>query len=173
MKSNLVIILVMSLMVMSACDKTIRSSSYGPLPENYAMFGESFSKENGKPIEITYRVGHDISACNGSCIIVNGVPSHEDCQGYGDACVITIRIWPIGGGQPKGETFSAVVDTVWSLTTEDFFNMPDRSLAVLDAPSENARYLNIPAQLVFRDSVTQQFTFTGLFFSEDAVYTND
>ena len=77
------------------------------------------------------------------------------------------------GGRPKGETFNAVVDTVWSLTTEDFFNMPDRSLAVLDAPSENARYLNIPAQLVFRDTVTQQFTFTGLFFSEDAVYTND
>ena len=82
-----------------------------------------------------------------------------------------IPFWPIGG-QPKGETFSAVVDTVWSLTTEDYFNMPDRSLAVLDAPSEDKRFLNIPAQLIFRDSVTHQFTFTGLFYSNTAAYSN-
>ena len=86
--------------------------------------------------------------------------------------MVTIRIWPIGG-QPKGETFSALVDTVWSLTTEDFFNMPDRSLLVLDAPSENETYLNIPKQLVFRDNETQQFTFTGLFFSNTPAYNND
>ena len=66
-----------------------------------------------------------------------------------------------------------VVDTVWNLTTEDYFNMPDRSLTVLDAPSEDRRYLNIPAQMVYRDSVTKQFTFMGLFFSNTAAYTNN
>ena len=133
--------------------------------------GDSSSKEDGKPIVITYTVGHDISECGNSCITENGVPGHADCQGPGNACVVTIQLWPIGG-QPKGETFSAVVDTVWSLTTEDYFNMPDRSLTVLDAPSENQAYLNIPAQLVYRDSVTHQFTFTGLFYSNTAAYSN-
>ena len=166
-------VLVLAVMIMAACNKVETSVYHDPKPDNYATVGNISSKDDGKPIEITYTVGHDASECGYSCIILNGNPGHADCQGWGDACLITIRIWPIGGGQPKGETFSAVVDTVWSLTTEDFFNMPDRSLAVLDAPSENARYLNIPAQLVFRDTVTQQFTFTGLFFSEDAVYTND
>lgn len=171
MGKKTVILLVMSLMVMSACEKTDRANGCGAQPENYATFGKNLSKEGGKPIEITYRVGHTASDCNNSCIIANGVPSHADCQGSGNACVVTIRLWPIGG-QPKGGTFNAVVDTVWSLTTEDYFNMPNRSLTVLNTSSEDKRFLNIPAQQVYRDSVTQQFTFTGLFFSDTAAYSN-
>ena len=172
MEKNLVILLFMSLIVMSTCDKTFHSSSCGPLPENYAMIGESFSKEGGKPIEITYRVGHNANTCNNSCILVNGIPSHEDCQGYGDACVVKIRLWPIGG-QPKGGTFSMMVDTLWEPTSGDFFNMPARSLIVLDSPDAISRFLNIPSQLLERDSHTQQFIFNGLFFSDTAAYNND
>ena len=161
-----------AVILMAACNKVSYTDSVNPKPDNYATMGNSSSKEDGKPIEITYRVGHHPSECNNSCIVVNGVPTHADCQGVGDACEVTIRIWPIGG-QPKGETFSALVDTVWDLTSEDFFLMPNRSLAVLETPSENERYLNIPEQLVFRDTTTQHFTFTGLFFSNTAAYTND
>ena len=160
-----------AIIMMTACNKIDNNVNLNPKPNNYATVGDSSSKEDGKPIVITYTVGHDASECGNSCITENGVPGHADCQGFGDDCVVTIQIWPIGG-QPKGETFSAVVDTVWSLTTEDYFNMPDRSLAVLDAPSEDKRFLNIPAQLIFRDSVTHQFTFTGLFFSNTAAYSN-
>ena len=158
---------------MAACNKVDNNVNMNPKSDNYATVGGSSAKEGGKPIEITFTAGHNGSECNYACIISNGIPSHVDCQGWGDACVVTIRIWPIGGGQPKGETFNAVVDTVWSLTTEDCFNMPDRSLTVLDAPSEDRRYLNIPAQMVYRDSVTKQFTFMGLFYSDKAVYTNN
>ena len=155
---------------MAACNKVETPVCYDPKLDNYAIVGNLFSKDDGKPIEITITAGHSSEVCNG-CIYVNGVPGHADCQGFGDDCVVTIRIWPIGG-QPKGATFSAVVDTVWSLTTEDFFNMPDRSLNYTDE-NNNRMYLNIPAQLVFRDSVTQQFTFTGLFFTDDPEYSND
>ena len=171
MKKRNVLVLLAASILMAACNKIDNSVNLNPKPNNYATVGNSFSKEDG-PIEITMTAGHDISECNNSCILVNGVPSHVDCQGPGEACVITIRIWPVGG-QPKGETFSAVVDTVWNLTTEDYFNMPDRSLTVLDAPSENKRFLNIPAQLALRDTATLQFTFTGLSFSEEPMYTNE
>lgn len=160
-----------AVVLMTACNKIDNNANKDPKPNNYATVGNSFSKED-RPIEITYRVGHNGSECNYSCIISNGVPSHVDCQGLGDACLVTIWIWPIGG-QPKGETFNVMVDTVWGLTTEDFFNMPNRSLTVLDAPSENQAYLNIPAQLVYRDSLTHQFTFTGLFYSDKAAYCNN
>lgn len=170
MKKSNVFILLAAAILMVACNKVDNNGNNGLKPDNYATtYG--LSKEEGSPIEITYRVGHSIEECNG-CIYGNGIPGHADCQGWGDACVVTIRIWPIGG-QPKGGTFSVVVDTVWSLTSEDYFNMPNRSLTVLDAPSENEAYLNIPAQLAYRDSVTQQFTFTGLFFSETPEYTNN
>ena len=170
MKINITLVFMSAVIMMTACNKVDNNVNLNPKPNNYATVGDSSSKEDG-PVEITYTVGHDGSECNYSCIVINGIPGHADCQGPGNACVVTIRLWPIGG-QPKGETFSAVVDTVWSLTTEDYFNMPDRSLTVLDAPSENQAYLNIPAQLVYRDSVTHQFTFTGLFYSNTAAYSN-
>ena len=49
-----------------------------------------------------------------------------------------------------------------ALTDEDFFNMPDRSLFVEYNNKTGELWLNIPAQLVYRDSTTQQFTFTEL-----------
>ena len=60
----------------------------------------------------------------------------------------------------------------FGLTSADFFLMPDRSLNYTDE-NNNRMYLNIPEQLVFRDSVTRQFTFTGLFFTDDPEYTNE
>ena len=156
--------------MMSACDKVTYTSSTGPLPENYATMENSSSKE-GAPIEITYTVGHDASECNNSCVTINGVPTHIDCQGRGDACLVTIILWPFGG-QPKSPTFSAVVDTVRDLTSEDFFLMPNRSLTVL-GHDDTTMYLNIHEQFLVRDSVTRQFTFTGLFFSDEAAYIND
>ena len=50
--------------------------------------------------------------------------------------------------------------------------MPDRSLEYVDE-KENRIFLNIPAQMVYRDTATLQFTFTGLFFSEIAAYSNN
>lgn len=171
MKKIIVLAFLTAVIMMAACNKVSYTNSNGPMPENYAKTDGSSSKEGGKPIEITYRVGHTIDQCNG-CVYNNGVPGHVDCQGWGDACVITIVIWPIGG-QPKSPTFSAVVDTVWDLTSEDFFLMPDRSLTVLDTHTDSTMYLNIPGQFLLRDSVTQQFTFTGLFYSDKAAYSND
>ena len=60
----------------------------------------------------------------------------------------------------------------FGLTSADFFLMPDRSLSYTDE-NNNRIFLNIPEQLLFRDSTTQQFTFTGLFFSDGPVYSND
>ena len=172
MEKKITLVFMTAVIMMAGCNKVSYTNGVVPKPDNYATVGNSITKDDGKPIEITYRVGHTIEECNGGCIWGNGVPGHADCQGWGDACLVTIRIWPIGG-QPKGGTFSALVDTVWSLTSEDFFNMPNRSLTVLDAPSENETYLNIPEQLVFRDSVTHQFTFTGLFFSTTPEFNNN
>ncbi len=74
--------------------------------------------------------------------------------------------------QTNGTDITATTTDTFGLTTEDFFVMPDRSLNYTDE-NNNRIFLNIPAQQVYRDSVTQQFTFTGLFFSNTAAYTNN
>ena len=72
----------------------------------------------------------------------------------------------------SGADVTAVTVDTFDLTSENFFAMPDRSLEYIDANNEKI-YLNIPAQTVYRDTATLQFTFTGLYFSSTAAYSNN
>ncbi|MCR4873788.1 MAG: hypothetical protein K5885_09630 [Bacteroidales bacterium] len=60
----------------------------------------------------------------------------------------------------------------FGLTDLDVLNMPSRSFA-LEIDEGVYSYLNIPAQLVYRDSATLQFTFTGLSFTGRPLYGNN
>ncbi|MBP5563722.1 MAG: hypothetical protein J6X51_06780 [Bacteroidales bacterium] len=64
--------------------------------------------------------------------------------------------------------YATTVDTV-GFTNLDYLNMPSRSFSLEVNPGVYS-YLNIPAQLVYRDSTTQQFTFTGLSFTDRPLY---
>ena len=112
------------------------------------------------------QMGHDAKGCSG-CVISNGHMVHVDCQGFGDKCAKSSRV---ALQEVEGGYTMTTLDTC-GLTSEDFFNMPARSLQC----SEDAEYayLNIPAQLVWRDENTLQFTFTGLSFSDEPLYEND
>ena len=112
-------------------------------------------------------MGHDGTNCPG-CVLVNGQLRHVDCQGVGSECLNSscVELHEVGK-----ELVAITVDT-FDLTSEDFFLMPDRSLDYID-DKNNHYYLNIPGQMVYRDSTTLQFTFTGLFFSEGPSYEND
>ena len=75
--------------------------------------------------------------------------------------------------QISGNDYTATTLDSTALTNEAFFNMPSRSLFVEYDDKNNEVWLNIPAQLVFRDSVSHQFTFTGLYYSNSQIYEND
>ena len=113
------------------------------------------------------RLGHSSKVCEG-CILFNGRWVHADCQGWGDACLSSAAVTL----NQSGTDVTATTTDTFGLTSADFFLMPDRSLSYTDE-NNNRIFLNIPEQLLFRDSTTQQFTFTGLFFSDGPVYSND
>ena len=91
-----------------------------------------------------------------------------NCMGHGDYCAFVSAVQL----QQAGATINATTTDTFDLTSEDFFLMPDRSLDYVD-DKNNHYYLNIPAQMVYRDTATLQFTFTGLFFSNSPAYEND
>ena len=93
---------------------------------------------------------------------------HVNCIGTGDDCLRTAAVQL----QQVGTEISATTTDTFDLTSDDFFLMPDRSLSYTDEKG-NRIFLNIPAQMVYRDTATLQFTFTGLFFSERAAYSNN
>ena len=90
-------------------------------------------------------------------------------MGAGDECAYTFAVQL----QQIGTAVTATTTDTFDLTSEDFFLMPDRSLYYGKDEKGNDIFLNIPEQMVYRDTATLQFTFTGLFFSETAAYSNN
>lgn len=111
-------------------------------------------------------VGHDGSKCPG-CVFLNGQWSHVPCQGQGSECSSFASVCI----NTVGTVITATTTDTFGLTSLDFFNMPARSL-ITGEGGDNA-YLNIPAQLVERDTATLQFTFTGLFYTRKPAYGNN
>ena len=109
-------------------------------------------------------LGHDGKNCPG-CVMVNGKYMHVDCQGHGTACQVSASVTI----NQTGSIVTATTTDTFGLTSLDFFLMPDRSLDYEDEKG-NHIFLNIPSQLLFRDTTTQQFTFTGLSFSDTPLY---
>ena len=100
--------------------------------------------------------------------MMNGHVFHIDCMGNGNYCaaIATVQL------QQIGTAVTATTTDTFDLTSEDFFLMPDRSLNYTDEKGRRI-FLNIPEQMVYRDTATLQFTFTGLSFSETAAYSNN
>lgn len=117
---------------------------------------------------ISTQVGHTAAGCNG-CVIVEGQSIHIDCQGAGNVCNVSayVCVAPVSGG-----FYTATTQDSTDLTDEEFFNMPDRSFYTgLDGDGKPC-WLNIPAQLAIRDSVTRLFTFNNVYFSLQQIYKN-
>ena len=125
-------------------------------------------KDSGETYLMSTRVGHRSSECGGRCIALWGKPCHIDCMGHGHYCA---QLAYITLHQTSTAVTATTVDT-FDLTSEDFFLMPDRSLNYTDE-NNNRIFLNIPEQLVYRDSTTLQFTFTGLYFTNTPAYDNN
>ena len=90
-------------------------------------------------------------------------------MGFGYTCSLVSSITM----QQTGTTITATTTDTFGLTSENFFAMPARSLYYYTEDNNNIVYLNIPEQLVYRDTATLQFTFTGLFLTNVPEYSND
>ena len=165
-KMFLYLIVTTAMLMCPSCEKTTDTQGKGYHSDNKVILLPTETKESSYLLTIT--TGHLRTHCGGSCISINGKPCHIDCMGDGHICLTSAAV----SLNQVGADLTATTTDTFGLTSEDFFNMPDRSLNYTDE-NNNRIFLNIPAQQVYRDSVTQQFTFTGLFFSEAAVYTNN
>jgi len=113
-------------------------------------------------------VGHPAKGCPG-CTQIAGELVHMDCHSHGSKCAVSAQV--ILDNYSGG--ISATTTDTFGLTSENFFNMPDRSLYYYTDENNNRVYLNIPGQMVYRDNTTLQFTFTGLSFTVGPIYSNN
>ena len=155
----------MSMMIMSSSCTEERNDQNFENPNR--MIEISSDGNKGMQYLFSFQVGHLSSDCKNSCIMIGGVTMHKNCMGYGHVCNRTASVF----FQQIGTSIVATTTDTFGLTSEDFFYMPARSLSTPTIGPEH--YLNIPAQVVYRDSAKLQFTFTGLFYSETPAYSND
>lgn len=137
-----------------------------PLEKNIIVATPTAEK-TGTAYTMFVNIGHQASDCKNSCIVVNGISMHVDCQGAGNLCSTSAAVTL----QQVGTAITATTTDTFGLTSLDYFNMPARSLST--GEGGNSAYLNIPAQLVERDTATLQFTFTGLTYSAKPWYANN
>ncbi len=158
---------LLAVMLLGACEKEENLTATHYQTRNRVIV----LPNNGKTGNTTYLfalgIGHSGNNCKG-CMTIDGKLVHINCMGSGDDCLNTASVQL----QQVGTDVTATTIDTFDLTSEDFFLMPDRSLNYTDEKG-NRIFLNIPGQMVYRDTTTLQFTFTGLFFSETAAYSNN
>lgn len=160
-------ILAVALLLIQSCGKMEENQKDQVDFNNRIIPLETSSKGTGYLLVTT--IGHLSSDCGGHCITIAGIPLHVDCMGEGHVCR---QATAIAINQTGTEVTATTLDT-FGLTSEDFFLMPSRSFYYVDGKGSGVQYLNIPSQLLFRDTATHNFTFTGLFFSTTPMYSNN
>ena len=158
MKKLFTIIVFAIVLVMCQCNKLVQYSDDAHV---YGMANDTKSSTS----LISFKIGHSSVGCNG-CVPYNGSFIHVNCQGHGNQCSVASSVVIMF----TSDGYVAKTTDTFGLTSDDFFNMPARSLST--GESGSIAYLNIPAQLVERDTATLQFTLTGLFFTNKPEYNN-
>ena len=153
-------------LLFGACEKENSKNAAHQQSRNRVILTSEYGK-TGNSVVLMMNIGHDGKTCNGF-VLQGGQLIHKNCMGHGNYCATSAAVQL----QQAGATINATTTDTFDLTSEDFFLMPNRSLDYVDEKN-NHYYLNIPGQMVYRDSTTLQFTFTGLFFSEGPSYEND
>ena len=156
---------LLAAVLFGACEKESKHTTQ-ELSSNRVINIPAYGKTAGSTI-LMMSIGHDGKNCKG-CVFENGQLRHMDCMGEGNYCATATSVHI----QQIGPAVTATTTDTFDLTTEDFFLMPNRSLDYEDEKG-NHIFLNIPGQMVYRDTATQQFTFTGLFYSSAAAYSNN
>ncbi len=166
MKKALTLTLLAALLLY-ACEKEDTQTVTHEQSLNRVIALPDDGKTGNSTALLAMAIGHRSNDCKG-CIMMNGHVFHIDCMGNGNYCA-TIAAVQL---QQIGTAVTATTTDTFDLTSEDFFLMPDRSLNYTDEKGRRI-FLNIPEQIVYRDTATLQFTFTGLSFSETAAYSNN
>lgn len=166
MKKVLTLTLLAALLL-GACEKVENQTATQEQTLNRVVALSGNAKTGNSTHLFAMSMGHSSKDCKG-CVMMDGHRIHINCMGAGDECAHTFAVQL----QQIGTAVTATTTDTFDLTSEDFFLVPDRSLNYTDEKG-NRIFLNIPGQMIYRDTTTLQFTFTGLFFSETAAYSNN
>jgi len=127
---------------------------------------EGQSKAMG--LQISFLIGHTAAQCGNSCVKIFGQLGHIDCRGFGYICnhIASVRLVDDGG------VLKLVFDDPDDLGDDLDFLFPDRTLQITNPQNNKDFWLNIPEQLLLRNSNNIPFEILDIWFSEEPELEN-
>jgi hypothetical protein len=132
-------------------------------PKRYGSYVGSLS--------IKIYVGHTAAQCGGRCVKILGEPMHLDCRGFGNICnhVAEVQLYedPL-----NGELMLILTDDEMFGDLE-IFPFPDRSFYITNPQNNLEFWLNVPEQILMKDSSEMEIIIRNAWFSEGQELEND
>jgi hypothetical protein len=158
-----------------ACDKkevlsTLDSDTYD-MKRNEATWVHLYDNSKGAFMELHIWVGHTAEQCGNSCIKIFGVPGHADCRSFGNICNYRMRVEVIE--DLLNDELSLLIIDDGGLGEFDVFPFPDRSFHITNPLNNMDFWLNVPEQLLAKDSATMEVMIYDVWFSEDQELENE
>jgi hypothetical protein len=160
--------------IVSSCSKSEVITSSGTentenLKENTATW---ISSSDGQSkwwfFKLSIKIGHLVTDCNNSCIMIMGELGHADCMGYGRVCNRTANAMLV----QDGSSFSLVLEDPEAFGYDLNFQFPDRTLFITNPQNNTDLWLNIPEQTLLRDHNGVSFMIQNIWFSEEPELEN-
>jgi hypothetical protein len=128
--------------------------------------------ENSKKGKLSWKifVGHSVSDCGGKCIKLFGELGHIDCVGIGNVCSQSVECSIEPGDED--DDFILILDDNNALGAFLEYPFPDRSLMITNPQNNTDLWLNIPEQILIRESEEVPFVVYDAWFSEIAELEN-
>jgi hypothetical protein len=121
-------------------------------------------------LKMLISVGHTAAQCGNKCVKILGELGHIDCRGYGNACTKIVDAYCSLYQEGGGFMLTLVDTTVFGKTLD--FDFPDRTLFITNPLNNTDLWLNIPEQLLVRDSIGVFFVIHDIWFSEEPELEN-
>jgi len=173
---NLLLIFLFSLFVFS-CKKIDENSlpDFNPdnennyLKRNEATWISSNNSSKGFWLNLKIYVGHTAEQCGGRCVKLFGKPMHIDCRGIGHICerLITVELQT-----NENNELMLILSDEDIFAEYDIFPFPDRSLCITNPQNNDDLWLNIPEQILLKDSTFLKVIIENIWFSEEPELEN-
>jgi hypothetical protein len=176
LNSFLIAIVAVAIIILS-CNKSEKlpllylqsDNNNGNIKQNEATWTYSESTKSNKLFWKIY-IGHTVSDCGGKCIKLFGEWGHIDCVGMGNVCSSSVEM-SIEPGDGDDD-FILILDDANAFGAFLEYPFPDRSLMITNPQNNTDLWLNIPEQILNRESEEVSFVIYDAWFSEIAELEN-
>jgi len=132
------------------------------------IFGGEYSK--GSWLNLKFFIGHTAEQCGNKCLMIFGQNYHADCRGFGNICNYNFSAEIF---EYLYNEFILVLWDIDELEELEIFSLPDRSLYITNPQNNSDLWLNIPEQILVKDSTLMQFVIQNIWFSDEPELENE